>query len=219
MKMIAMLPGKNIRLRLLITITMTVVMLLLLTPLTCTAQTTTETLVIIRHGEKPSGGLGQLSCRGLNRAMALPDVLIAKFGKPEYIFAPDPAQKVDDYTLGGYSYVRPLATIEPTAIRLVMPVNTQIGYKQIDKLQKELLDSKYASSKVFIAWEHYYEEKFAKELVKKFGGNPDQVPTWDNSEYDMIYVIRLTRTGGKTEVSFSADHEGLNEKLSNECPK
>ena len=197
----------------------TIFVLFLFSSLGCAAQSTTETLVIIRHGEKPQGGLGQLSCRGLNRALALPAVLEAKFGKPDYIFAPDPAQKVDDYTLGGYSYVRPLATIEPTAIRLVMPVNAQIGYKQIDKLQKELLDSKYASSRVFIAWEHYYEEKFAKELVKKFGGNPDQVPTWDNSEYDMIYVIRLTRTGGKTEVSFSADHEGLNEKLSNECPK
>lgn len=187
--------------------------------LTALAQTTTETLVIIRHGEKPKGGLGQLTCKGLNRALALPDVLAAKFGTPNYLFAPDPAQKVDDYTLGGYSYVRPLATIEPTAVRLGMSVNTQLGYKQIDKLQKEVLESKYASSTIFIAWEHYYEQKFAEALVKKFGGDPHQVPEWKNDDYEMIYVIRLTRAAGKTTVSFNVDHEDLGDKLSDQCPK
>jgi len=34
-----------------------------------------ETIVFFRHGEKPSAGLGQLTCQGLNRALALPDVL------------------------------------------------------------------------------------------------------------------------------------------------
>ena len=29
-----------------------------------------ETVVFVRHGEKPEKGLGQLSCRGLNRALA-----------------------------------------------------------------------------------------------------------------------------------------------------
>jgi hypothetical protein len=186
----------------------------------CLAQAqTTETLVIFRHGEKPAGGLGQLNCMGLNRSLALPDVLLAKFGHPGYLFAPDPAQKVDDYSLGGYSYVRPLATIEPTAIRLGMSVNAQIGYTQIDKLQNELLAPKYASSTVFVAWEHVFEEHLAKNIVKKFGVDPKVVPAWSNSDYDMIYAIRLTRNGGKTTVSFAVDHEGLNDKLSNECPR
>ena len=43
-----------------------------------------QTIVFFRHGEKPSAGLGQLTCQGLNRALALPDVLIGKFGKPDY---------------------------------------------------------------------------------------------------------------------------------------
>src|SRR5580698_4120771 len=73
---------------------------------------TVETIVCIRHGEKPPGGLGQLTCRGLNRALALPEVLLKKFGMPQFIFAPNPTQKADP---GGYYYVRPLATIEPTA--------------------------------------------------------------------------------------------------------
>ena len=31
-----------------------------------------ETIVFMRHGEKPPEGLGQLDCQGLNRALALP---------------------------------------------------------------------------------------------------------------------------------------------------
>lgn len=49
-----------------------------------------ETIVCIRHGEKPLLGLGQLTPRGLNRGLALPEVLLTKFGKPSFIFAPDP---------------------------------------------------------------------------------------------------------------------------------
>jgi len=49
-------------------------------------QEMTETIIVVRHGEKPPKGLGQLKCRGLNRALALPDVLISKFGQPNYIF-------------------------------------------------------------------------------------------------------------------------------------
>jgi hypothetical protein len=89
-----------------------------------------ETIVAIRHAEKPPGGLGQLTCRGLNRALALPKVLIGRFGKPDAIYAPDPADEVMDGS-NSYSYVRPLVTIEPTAIALGMPVNTQIGYGDI----------------------------------------------------------------------------------------
>ena len=34
-----------------------------------------ETIVFVRHGEKPEAGLGQLNCQGLNRALALPSVI------------------------------------------------------------------------------------------------------------------------------------------------
>src|SRR6266851_2438684 len=83
-----------------------------------TDSTQVETIVCIRHGEKPPGALGQLTCRGLNRALALPAVLLAKYGSPQFIFAPNPTEKVDQKEhLEGYFYVRPIATIEPTAIR------------------------------------------------------------------------------------------------------
>jgi hypothetical protein len=62
----------------------------------------TETIVLVRHGEKPAEGLGQLNCQGLNRALALPVVIGKLFARPDA------------------NYVRPLATIEPTAIAFAL---------------------------------------------------------------------------------------------------
>ncbi len=55
-----------------------------------------ETIILIRHGEKPHDGLGQLNCQGLNRALALPAVIAKKYGGPGAVFAPDPAQQKED---------------------------------------------------------------------------------------------------------------------------
>src|SRR5262249_12549599 len=78
-----------------------------------------ETLVLVRHAEKPEEGLGLLTCKGLNRALLLPDFFAANFPRPDRIFAPNPAVKVTEIHGDGrrYDYVRPLLTIGPTAIR------------------------------------------------------------------------------------------------------
>jgi len=179
------------------------------------AKPNVETLVCIRHGEKPPGGLGQLTCRGLNRALALPDVLLAKYGKPQFVFVPNPTQKVDGD--GGYYYVRPLATIEPTAIRCGLPVNTEFGYREIEELERELRKPTYQNATVFIVWEHIMLHDFAKALVKHHGGDPAQVPSWPKDDYDTIFVFKITKDAGKESFAFSVDHEGLN-NLSDTCP-
>ena len=89
-----------------------------------------ETIVAIRHGEKPHEGLGNLNCRGLNRALALPNVLLSKYGKPAFVFAPNPTEKADG---GKFYYVRPLVTIEPTAIRCRLSVNTASGSETVTR--------------------------------------------------------------------------------------
>jgi hypothetical protein len=180
------------------------------------AGQTVETIVCIRHGEKPPAGLGQLDCRGLNRALALPDVLLKKFGAPQYIFAPDPNQMVDDRGKT-YSYVRPLITIEPTAIRCGLPVNTKFGYLEIGELEKEFNGPQYQNATIFVAWEHILLEHFARNMLADNGDNPQKVPSWKNSEYDMIFVFKITRRNGHKEFSFTIDHEGLN-GLSDTCP-
>jgi hypothetical protein len=175
---------------------------------------TVQTLVCIRHGEKPKGGLGQLTCRGLNRALALPKVLLEKYGKPQFIFAPDPIQKADG---DRYYYVRPLATIEPTAIRCGLPVNTRFGYSEIKGLESELQRTNYQSATVFIAWEHGLLDQFAKNLVKDNGGNPAQVPAWPGDDYDTIFLIKIRHANNGNSVTFTIDHENLN-GLSDDCP-
>ena len=93
--------------------------------------------MFVRHGEKPALGLGQLDCRGLNRALALPGVIAKTWGKPDFIFAPDPAAEKKDAGVS-YDYVRPLATIEPTAVLFGMPVDAHIGFADVAGLQAAL---------------------------------------------------------------------------------
>jgi hypothetical protein len=179
---------------------------------------TVETLVCIRHGEKPKGGLGQLTCRGLNRALALPDVLLKKYGAPQFIFAPNPTQKVDGKNGGpAYYYVRPLMTIEPTAIRCGLPVNTQFGFREIKGLENELAKTNYQSAVIFVAWEHGLLDEFVKNLVKDNGGNPKQVPDWPGDDYDTIFLVKITHSEKGESAVFIIDHEGLN-NLSDACP-
>jgi hypothetical protein len=175
-----------------------------------TASPAVQTLVCIRHAEKPPGGLGQLNCKGLNRALALPDVLLAKYGKPQFVFAPNPTQKVDSKE--GYYYVRPLTTIEPTAILYGLPVNTQFGYREIKQLEQELGKEQYRNATVFIAWEHGLLDQFAKNLVKHGGGDVSQVPDWPGNDYDTIFVFKITYAlDGRSSITFTIDHEGLNQ--------
>ena len=181
-----------------------------------TNGTTVETIVCIRHGEKPRGGLGQLNIRGLNRSLALPKVLLAKFGAPQFIFAPNPTQKVDG---NKYYYVRPLATIEPTAIQCGLPVNTEFGYQDIRGLESELNKPEYQNATIFVAWEHGLLDELGKDMVKDNGGDVSQVPDWPGKEFDQIFVFKITRENGQKKFSFSIDHEGLNDSLSDKYPQ
>jgi hypothetical protein len=180
-----------------------------------TTSTGTETLVFLRHGEKPVGGYGQLTCQGLQRALALPTVLTNFYGAPQYIFAPNPTIQVPD-SAGSFYYVRPLATIEPTAIKFALPVNTQYGYTDIGTLQTTLVSGTYATSTVFVAWEHLQLQQLVQNIMNMYGGGV-VVPAWPSADFDSLYVVRLTRTGGTITAQFVHDFEGLN-NLSTICP-
>jgi hypothetical protein len=175
-----------------------------------------QTVILIRHGEKPAEGLGQLNCQGLNRALALPSVLLAKFGKPDFLFAPDPAQQNVDHGQS-YYYIRPLATLEPTAIQFGMPIATPFGFKDIDKLRLQLDQPAYRNAHVVIAWEHTMAERLARNLVQSYGGNPSQVPRWNSDDFDSIYIVKVDRRQDTITTSFSVDREGL-DKQSSVCP-
>ncbi|MBV8635658.1 MAG: histidine phosphatase family protein [Burkholderiaceae bacterium] len=186
------------------------------------ADSNVETLVFVRHGEKPAQGFGQLSCQGLNRALALPAVIAAKFGKPDVIFAPDPGQQKDD---SGhlYYYVRPLATIEPTAVQFQLPIQTPYGFSQIDKLGTALVDPAYRNKLVVVAWEHKEIETMVRQMLSAHGGNAADVPKWQGDDFDSIYIVKLrwengsAGSPGSPHATFQHSQEGLNGR-SPDCP-
>ncbi|HSU65652.1 MAG TPA: hypothetical protein VLJ39_02165 [Tepidisphaeraceae bacterium] len=171
---------------------------------------TVQTIIFFRHGEKPVEGFGQLTPKGLNRALALSEMLPKRFGKPDYLFAPDPKQKVNDRG-GQFNYVRPLATIEPTAIRLGMPVQTPCGYKEIERLNAELCKPQYANAKIFVAWEHLYEQRAVAGLFASCGGDSTLVPAWSGTDYDSLYILTIRRSPNRLPTAtFTHDQENLN---------
>jgi hypothetical protein len=192
------------------------VLLMLATLSARAASDDVETIVMVRHGEKPPAGLGQLNCQGLNRSLALPHVIDTRYGKPDFIFAPDPAKQKDDRGTK-YDYVRPLATIEPTAIYFGLPVNTSIGFSKTGDLREALLSPQYRRSLVVVAWEHTIIEKLARKIIADEGGDSATVPHWQGSDFDSIYVVRITRSADKTQAVFTLEHQGLNNQPM-KCP-
>lgn len=180
------------------------------------AHAATQTVILIRHGEKPLLGRGQLTCRGLNRALALPGVIEAAFGRPNVIFAPDPAHEVFDPG-GAFDYVRPLATVEPTAIAFDLPVHAKFGYSDIAALEAELAQPRYWASTVLIGWEHFWAARIARDLMAANGGNAEEVPSWGAGDYDSIYVVRIDRTLTGVKARFQHAREGLDGQ-SDQCP-
>lgn len=174
-----------------------------------------STIVILRHGEKPASGLGQLSCQGLNRALALPQVLLPRYGAPVAIYAPNPAIRKEDKGVS-YAYVRPLATVEPLAIRAGLPVAIDWSMTEVASLATKLLERKDGTQ--VVAWEHHWAEKLARQLLVDAGGNPEEVPRWPDEDFDSLFVLRISsETSGKRQVSFSHEQQGLTQ-LSEICP-
>lgn len=173
----------------------------------CGAQAQT-TVVIMRHGEKPEAGLGQLSCKGLNRALALAPLLLARYGTPAAIYATNPAvMKKDKGVL--YSYVRPLATIEPTAIRVGLPVHIEQGMDDIGPLVEQLRSN--PPGIYFVAWEHHWAANLARSLMAASGGDAAVVPGWDDGDFDSLYEVRITQNAqGQRSASFRHEQQNLN---------
>lgn len=166
-----------------------------------------ETLIFVRHGEKPANSSGQLTCKGLNRALALPDVLLNRYGKPDFIFAAGPKENKTGSSL------RALSTIMPTAVRVGLPIGIQFHADDIAGLQQELLSDKYQNSRIFIAWEHKNLDKAVKNIVAARGGDANLVPKWPGSDFDSIFVVTLDQD----KVSFKQESEGVT-ALAETCP-
>lgn len=169
-----------------------------------------ETIILIRHAEKPTNGLGQLTCQGFNRALKLTSVLNQKFGKPDFIYAPNPGELKNDKGTE-YYYIRPLATIEPTAIRLGMPVNLKYSFLKHKEMTDELLQEKYKDSLIFVAWEHHLAAQITEDILTKLNGQSVKLK-WEDEDFDSIYIISIK--DGKATLKI--DKQNLNDQ-NKEC--
>jgi hypothetical protein len=176
-----------------------------------------ETIVFVRHGEKPEGGFGQLNCQGLNRALALAPIIAKSFGRPDAIFAPNPSHPKED---AGklYDYIRPLATIEPTAIWFGLPVDVSLDFHDREGLQAALEKWRTPDHSVFllVAWEHKQIAPIVRALLATHGAGAEmvkQVKDWDGKDFDSMYVVTI----GDTKTTFDHKHEGL-DRQPDACP-
>ena len=171
----------------------------------------TQTLVFLRHAEKPGEGLGQLNCQGLNRALDLATVLPERFGKADYVFAANPSRHVEEGSKDqSYSYIRPLMTISPSAIRLGLPVNIDYGANDTDALAEELLRDKYRNATVYTAWSHGYLPDLINAVAGKALGEKRVITEdWSGDDFDTLYVLTLTWHDGKASLLSRNVRQGL----------
>ncbi len=161
-----------------------------------TAPTTGKKIIIIRHGEKPDEG-DNLSCKGLNRALALPQILYSKFGLPAAIFVPaiNGGKKT--------STARMYQTIVPFIVKYNLRVNSKFDVDDVEGLAGAL---KLTEGTSLVVWEH----KNINDLATALG--VQQKLKWEGNDFDGIWIV----TFGTTGATVTVDKEGLSPK--DACP-
>jgi hypothetical protein len=180
-----------------------------------------ETIVFVRHGEKPEGGLGQLNCQGLNRALALAPIIAKCFGRPDAIFAPNPSRPKEDAG-NPYDYVRPLATIEPTAIWFGLPVDVSLDFNDREGLLAALEKRRAPDRNVLIlaAWEHKQIGPIVRALLTAHGANEaivKEIKDWEGKDFDSMYIVTIGQLGNTTKATFDHKYQGLDGQPK-DCP-
>jgi hypothetical protein len=153
-------------------------------------------VILIRHGEKPEKG-GNLTCKGLNRALQLPAVITRNFGVPDFTYVP--MLKMGDKT----SHARMFETVIPLVVKYNLAINSKFDEKDAAGLAAEIKTQK---GTVLVVWEHSMIPGIAHAL-----GLTDEL-TWPGDDYDSIWII--TYIDGKA--TLTRDKEGIHP--SNECP-
>ena len=147
-------------------------------------------IVIIRHAEKPLDG-DNLSCKGLNRSLLLPNVITAKFGVPNFVYAPQLEQGQST------SHARMFETLVPLVAKYNLKVNTNYPQNSYKDIAADLTDQ---TGTVLLAWEH----KAIVPLVKALGVDAHGL-NWPDDDYDSIWII----TFPKGIATLTRDKEGL----------
>jgi hypothetical protein len=151
-------------------------------------------VVIIRHGEKPKDGSDNLSCKGLNRALRLPDVLDSLFDVPKHTYVP--ALKTGKSTTSA----RMFQTVTPYAVRHKLTINTKYSVPDTAKVAIDVKEKKHT---VLLVWEHKHIPGIARNLGVK------NVPGWDGDDFDSIWVIDFIKDKNKLRPELRIIKEGI----------
>ena len=140
-------------------------------------------VVIIRHGEKPAEG-DNLSCAGLNRALALPAVLDKLLmAPPDFTYVTLIGTDGKDTTT-----VRMLQTVMPYAVRHNLTINSDYATDNAKGLAKQL---RHQRGTVLLVWEHHSILEIAKKLGIKIKLD------WPDDDFDSIWTISFRGGGAK----------------------
>jgi hypothetical protein len=121
-----------------------------------------------------------------------------------------------------YDYVRPLATVEPTAVLFGLPVDVSLDLYDKSGLVAALEKRRARDHDAFIlvVWEHKQIAPMVRALLSAHGADAadvKQVEDWDSKDFDSIYVVAITQLRNGTRATFTHKHEGLDGQ-SNTCP-
>ena len=158
--------------------------LLTLTTLLTSATAITKTIHINRHGEK-TWAAGCLDDQGNARANYIStDVYNGQvFDLPDVIYACRYKDPIDcercKETVTPLSEVTGIPIIFDYGYRLVLGGNGGAAKAMIEKLGDENVNN------IVVAWEHNNINKLAKAL----GASASDLPIWEDSDYDSIYVM------------------------------
>ncbi len=140
-------------------------------------------IIIIRHGEKPEEG-DNLSCAGLNRALALPAVLNQLMPTPpDYTYVP--LIGTDDQNT---STARMFQTVTPYAVQYNLVINSDYDVDNTKGIAKEL---RHLRGTALVVWEHESIPEIAKKLGIK---GPLE---WPDADFDSIWIIDFSGGGAK----------------------
>jgi hypothetical protein len=156
-----------------------------------------QTVVIIRHGEKPPNGRN-LNCQGLNRSLKLPAILYSKFGIPGSIYVPS----LDNDISTGHA--RMFQTVVPLVAKYNLKINSRYAETDTAALAKEIKSKK---GFVLVVWKHSVIPSIVRSL-----GVPGFYMHWGDNDYDSIWIINFQK--GIAKITF--DKEGLTPSTS--CP-
>ena len=146
-----------------------------------------ETVLIVRHAEKPETGTG-LTLAGEQRAQAYVKYfssfsLNGKKAAPQYLIA----------AADSHASQRPRLTIEPLSQALHLPIHQDFSDKQFAQLAADLRSVRHGKT-ILVSWHHGE----IPALVRALGVDPTTVlpgPKWPANVFGWVVVIHYKHNG------------------------